>query len=107
MDEESEEGQQEEQQEPKNYVVAIPTIEYFIKSYARGSSQDDQKAVRVFVEYESREKLTRLRNELSLVKKGQVSPGVCDRIIGPARKARFTTHEAWAGAVTMWSLKKS
>ena len=99
---------QENSTNPQNQtlIAFIPTIDYLIKNYAKSSSSDDQKAARVFLDFESREKLQRLRNELVHVKNGQVNPSVLDQVIGLSRKSRYQSYENWASIVLQLLVKK-
>lgn len=81
-------------------IAFIPTIEYFHKMYA--VSMEDQKAVRVFKEYESHEKLRRLQSELTWVKNGDVSEKAMERVIGKKRAHKFQGYQHWAELMMIW-----
>lgn len=87
-------------------VLAIPTVDYLIKSYAKSSNADDQKAARTFLDFESHEKLKRLRHELLYIKNSQVNPAVLDQVVGISRKSRYSSYENWAAIVLQLLLKK-
>ena len=53
-------------------VTAIPTIRDYQKHYALSLDNNDQKAVRLYKQYESMERVRRFQNELSWVGNGQV-----------------------------------
>ena len=91
---------------PQDQISAIPTVDYLIKSYARNSTSDDQKAARAFLDFESHEKLQRLRNELIHIKNSQVNHALLDQIVGGSRKSRYQSYENWAGIVLQLLLKK-
>lgn len=85
---------------------AIPTIDYMIKTYAGDSHSNEKKVVRVFLDFETREKLRQLRNELVLVKDGKVSTQLLDQIVGRIRKNRYQSYQEWAGLVLKLLAKK-
>lgn len=81
--------------EPKS-IKAISTVAFYQKRYACSCENNDEKATRLFREYESREKLVRLRNEISWIKEGWVADSVCDETVGMTRKAKYGDYENWA-----------
>ena len=86
-------------------LQALPTIDYFEKKYGR-SMQNDQKAVKVFRDYESVEKLRRLQNELVYVKEQRVGERTCHFIIGPKRSAKHGGYSHWAQLMLLWIAQK-
>ena len=90
----------------ENQITNIPTVDYLIKNYAKSSNSEDQKASRIFLDFETREKLQRLRSELLHIKSGQVSQAVLDQTIGAARKVKYNSYENWAAVMLQYLLKK-
>ncbi len=78
---------------------AIPTIRYYQKTYANSMSNNDKKAVAIFKEYESMEKIKRIKTELTAVSQGKVSPKLLEAQAGPARRGRYGSFEQWAKVV--------
>lgn len=68
--------------------------------------ENDQKAVVAFKEFESREKLGRLRNELMWVKNDYVSDKVCGEIIGHRRRGKYQSYSKWASIMLQLLAKK-
>lgn len=89
-------NQQEEEIEKEYPFKAIPTIKYYQKTYANGCANNDKKAMFIFKEYESTEKIKRLKTELTAVAQEKVSPKLLDAVAGPARRGRFGSFEQWA-----------
>jgi hypothetical protein len=87
-------------------VVSIPTIDYFEKTYGRSMEGNDQKAVKVFAEYETKEKIRRLQNELIWIKEGRVPDTTLKAIIGGKRKARYQGYNQWASRMLLWLAAK-
>ena len=83
-------------------VSGIPTIKYYQVSYANSMANNDQKAVRTFKDFESREKLGRLRQELVWVRDGMVRSAPLNEIIGAKRRSRYGGYERWASLMLQW-----
>ena len=83
-------------------ITAIPTLNYYQKSYASTISNNDQKAVRLFKEYESLEKIRRLQAELGWVSSGQVYFQTLDSVVGKKRKSKYKGYEEWAKLMLIW-----
>ena len=75
---------------------ALPTLQFYQKTYANSCGNNDAKAVKLFKEYESRDKVQRLRQELFAISKGRAAEPVCNRIIGLTRKGKYNGYEKWA-----------
>lgn len=89
------------QQNDKRTITHVPTIAYFESNYGR-STANDKKAVRFFREFESKERLRRLQQELTWLKNGMVTEKVCDSIVGKKRKGKHSTYERWAELMLRW-----
>ena len=74
----------------------LPVIRYYMRRYGDSCSDDDKKAVDLFRQYESHEKLNRLRAELSALKKNKVHPSIIRPVFSGRRLARFSSHTRWA-----------
>lgn len=83
-------------------VILLPTLEYYQKAYARSLDNNDQKAVRLFREYESQEKLRRLQQELMWLRDGKVKESTCDRVIGKKRKGKYGGYPGWGRLMLLW-----
>lgn len=84
----------------------IPTWAYYERTYGKSLEGNDQKAVRVFREYESPEKLRRFEQELLWIKNGLVAEEICDAQIGRKRKAKWGTYENWGAKMLLWLATK-
>lgn len=86
-------------------IKFIPSLEYYFRMYASGMEGNDEKACRVFKEFEPKEKVRRLQNELSWIKNSQVSLEVLERIVGKKRFLKYETYESWAAIMLLWLSK--
>ena len=83
-------------------ITAIPMITYYQKTYALSLSNNDQKAIKVFKQYESTEKVRQLQAELRWVANGQVYVPALDGILTKKRKGRYKGYSKWAKLMTIW-----
>ena len=83
-------------------VTSVPTVEYYQRRYAHSLSNNDQKAARLFKEYESVEKVRRLQQELLWVRNGQVLTQTLENILGKTRKSKYSGFENWAKLMLLW-----
>ena len=83
-------------------VAAVPTILYYQRTYAGSLANNDQKAVGVFKQYESHEKLRRLQNELVAVKNSKVRESSLERVLGVKRRMQHRSFEHWAELMLLW-----
>ncbi len=77
-------------------IRGLPTIEYYLKTYARSCAGNDRKAAQLFKDYESGDKMIRLKRELMMVSQGKVGDDTLLRIVGPGRKNTFKSYLQWA-----------
>lgn len=89
----------ESPEKDKPQVVALPALNAYLRTYAKSCGNNDQKAVKIFKEYESAEKVRRLKGELMAIQAGKVSDEVCIRILGKNRQAKLGTFPKWATMV--------
>ena len=87
-------------------TAAIPTINDWEKNYGRSCEGNDQKAVKLFREYESKEKFRRFQFELQLIKDGKVRENVLDDVLGRKRMQKFQGYDGWAKLVLLWLAAK-
>jgi hypothetical protein len=87
-------------------VNAIPTIDYWEKTYGKNCDGNDQKAAGFFKEYESAEKTRRFQTELILVKEKKVSVTVLNAKLGKKRGAKFDGFHNWASYMLIWLSQK-
>lgn len=87
---------------PIDQVVLLPAVEYYQKTYAKSLDDNDQKAVRLFREYESQEKVRRLQQELLWIRDGKVKESTCDRLIGKKRKGKYEGYAGWGKLMLLW-----
>ena len=83
-------------------IAVLPTLEYFQRTYSKTMEGMDDKAIVVFKNYETHEKLRRLQNELTWIKDGKVSASACDRVVGKKRKGKHGSYERWAQLMLLW-----
>lgn len=91
---ESKESEVPERQAPQ--VKEIPTIKFYQKTYATSCGNNDPKAMKLFKEYENRDKMQRLKVELLAISRGNVSDDLCARTVGAIRKGRHQSYAKWA-----------
>ncbi|MCC6953351.1 MAG: hypothetical protein IT290_04470 [Deltaproteobacteria bacterium] len=103
---ESDESANEPAAAPEVVVKLVPTIDYFQKNYGRSLEGNDQKAVRVFRDYEPNERLRRLQNELQQVKDKKVSENVLHAVVGKKRMHKYQGYDRWASLMLMWIVSK-
>ncbi len=84
----------------------IPTVEYYHKTYAVSCGGEDQRALRIFRDFEPKEKLRRLQFELQQIRDKKAHPRACEVIIGKKRKARYESYERWAQLMLLWLLSR-
>ena len=84
----------------------LPALNDFQRRYANSTDGNDQKAIRLFREYEPKEKSNRMRSELLAIKKGGVSAKVCDAVVGKKRAAKYGTYKRWAELMLLWFMSK-
>ena len=104
-EEEQQQGGEFTEEEQADSLKALPTIDYYEKRYGR-SMQNDQKAVKVFRDFESVERLRRLQNELVYVKEQRVGERTCHCIIGRKRAAKHGSYSHWAQLMLLWIVQK-
>ncbi len=80
-------------------LQVLPALQFYQKTYAASCGNNDAKAVKLFKEYEARDKLNRLRQELYAVSKGRAAEAVCSRVIGLTRKSKYSGYDKWAVSV--------
>lgn len=85
-----------EQKEEFVELKALPTLQFYQKTYASSCGNNDVKAAKLFREYESRDKIQRLKLELYAVSKNRAAEAVCNRIIGPVRRNKHKGYDNWA-----------
>lgn len=87
-------------------IVSVPTVDYFEKTYGRSMEGNDQKAVRVFREYETKEKIRRLQQELMWIKEKRVPDKTLKALIGDKRRSRYQGYDQWAARMLLWLAAK-
>lgn len=87
-------------------VRFVPSVKHYVDTYGKAFEGNDQKGAKLFREYETQEKLKRLRHELELVKNGQVEKAACENIIGKKRASKHRTYQEWARLMLLWLANK-
>lgn len=85
--------------EDPGLLKVLPSLQFYQKTYANSCGNNDAKALRLFKEYESRDKVQRLKQELFAISKGRASEQVCNKIIGLTRKGKYDGYDKWALSV--------
>ena len=88
-------------------VKALPTLEQYMKTYARSCGNNDQKAAKLYAEYEATEKLNRLKREVSQVAQGIVAEATLIRVVGNARCSKFGGFDKWGRMMIGYLNKKN
>ncbi len=76
-------------------------LTYWAQNYGN-SSVPDQRAVETFMDCETREGVSGLRNELMGVAGGNFDETVFDKILGANRKFRHGSYIEWARMMLLW-----
>ena len=90
----------------KELVRFVPTLQYFVKTYAMGGPGNDQKALKTYMMFESQEKVRRLQSELHWVKNNQVDETVLKSCVGANRAGKYGSFSNWASLALMWISNK-
>jgi hypothetical protein len=77
-------------------ALALTSLDYFEKTYGSTFKSDEKRALQVFKDFESKERLMRLQRDLIAVKDNKVSEAICDQVIGKSRIAKFQSYSNWA-----------
>ena len=80
--------------------AAIPTVKYFVKTYASNIS-DQKKLADAFKRFESAENLRRLQHELGLLRDGKVTEDSADKIIGKKLTNPSGGYQGWAAKMLL------
>lgn len=96
----------DENPETVQLLKFVPTLDYYERTYGRNCEGNDQKAVNIFRNFETKEKLRRLQMELLWIKEGRVAEQVCERVIGKKRRARHGSYLHWAELMLLWLVTK-
>lgn len=91
---------------PEAVIKLIPTLDHWQKNYGRSCEGNDQKAIRIFREYEPQERMRRLQNELMSIRERKVSEPVLDAVIGKKRMQKHQGYDKWAAMMLMWIAAK-
>jgi hypothetical protein len=83
----------------------VPMIKFYQTRYGKSLQGNDQKAARVFKEFESEEKVRRLRNELMWVKESRVNERVLSEVLGRKKVSQRGSFEKWAELMLIWLSK--
>lgn len=83
-------------------IAGTPTLDYYNKTYARTMDFNDQKALWVFKNYESMERVRQLERELQWVKGKLVKVAVIDRVVGKKREMKYQGSANWAALMLQW-----
>lgn len=91
------------EKEKKDALIRqIPTIAYLVKTYGQSFEGNDQKACRIFKDYEPKEKCKRLIQELEWVKDGRVPENILDECIKKKRAVKHQSYKHWAELMLLW-----
>ena len=93
----SETGSTDGKKPENSQITGLPTIQYYMKTYGKSCGSNDRKGARLFQDYESGDKVNRLKRELAMVAQSKVTDDICARFIGNQKKATYETFARWAG----------
>ena len=102
LDAEGEQFIQDHVLNDKGSVTAVPTLQFYQRRYAYALANNDQKAARLFKEYESTEMVRRFQSELMWVRNGQVLEQTLDGILGKTRRSKYKGYTEWAKLMLLW-----
>ena len=90
-------GSTAEHEEPSGtQLKGLPALAAYQKSYANSLGNNDAKAIKLFKEFESEDKIRRIKSELLAISQGRAAEELCLRILGPVRRSKFGSYAAWA-----------
>jgi hypothetical protein len=92
----------DENKEQGKISSTLSTIRDYMRVYAHSLDDNDQKAIRIFRQYEPQQKLRRLQDELILVKGDRILENSCDQVIGKKRKGKYHSYSNWASLMLQW-----
>jgi hypothetical protein len=78
-----------------------PNIRRWASEYGR-ADVEDKRAAEEFVEIETREAVTSLRTELTMVSQGDFDVAIFDQVLGPGRAVRHGSYADWARLMLLW-----
>jgi len=87
-------------------INQLPMVKAWETTYGKSCDGNDEKAARLFKEFESAEKLTRLRNELFQLRDGKVADQTALAVVGMRRIGRHTSAANWANLMIIWLNKR-
>ena len=73
----------------------------WVKDYG-SSGAEDSRAVRDYMEVESREAISSFQAELMGISRGNYEEEKLDVLVGVKRKTRFGTYARWAKMMLLW-----
>lgn len=79
----------------------FPQIKLWNSLYGSAGS-DDQRAIQIFMDCETREAHTSLRNELFAISSGNYDTKSLDLALGKERASRHGSYEAWGKLMLQW-----
>lgn len=85
-----------EQEKDQFPVKALPTVDVYIKTYAKSMGNNDLKAGKLFVEYENADRVRRLKSELASLVNNKVAPHIVEKVLGKVRLNKAGTSSKWA-----------
>lgn len=77
-------------------VKGIPNLDFYRKTYAKSCGENDDKAARVFREFENQDRVRKVKGELIAISQSKVSPILCEKILGRSRPVKLGSWEKWA-----------
>ena len=92
-------------EEEDKKIKHLASIRLFEERYARGCEGNDEKAVRIFKDYEPREAVQRFRGELIAIKNEKVTENVINTWVGNKRVNKHGSAKRWAELMLIWLAK--
>lgn len=77
-------------------IRALPTYEIYKRLYSNTCGSNEKKAIALFKDYESGDRIRRLKSEMSAVQSGRVLDEDCIRMLGKNKQARFGSFQKYA-----------
>ena len=79
----------------------FPQVKLWLSQYGSAGS-DDQRAVQVFMDCETRESHISLKNELMAICSGNYDTKSLDVSIGKGRSSKYGSYDAWGKLMLQW-----
>ncbi|MCB0329515.1 MAG: hypothetical protein KDD70_07625 [Bdellovibrionales bacterium] len=82
-------------------MAHYPEVMYWKNTYGHPGVLD-KRAVETFMDCETAERVSGLRNQLYAISQGKYDDALFTKLLGPDRKQRHGTYQDWAKFMLQW-----